>query len=187
MARWSYHRLVPPVMLGVLLATGACNKENPQTNEAAPNIGGPGVGGPGGPPSPLRQAMNKIGKGPQSLNTTIERELKSEPPPWETLQPQAKAYADLAASLGQYNPPKGSKDSWVKRTGEFASAAEALNKAVADKNKMAALTAHAMLADSCQKCHDEHRGGPGRRMGRPGGFAPPQPPPGGPPSGNRQN
>ncbi len=48
--------------------------------------------------------MVKMGKGPESLRVRMEQELDASPPPWDDLQPQAKEYARLAASLGQYTP-----------------------------------------------------------------------------------
>jgi hypothetical protein len=164
-----------PVVLGILLAAAACNKEksnNPLSQP--PGGGGPGgmPGGGGGAPSPIGQAMNKIGKGPQSLNMLIGQELKSDSPPWDTIQPQTKEYAQLAGSLGNYDPPKGEKDSWLKFTESFAKSAEDLDKAAQAKNKDEALKASAALNNSCKDCHTAHRGmqGGGRGgWGRPGG------------------
>jgi hypothetical protein len=173
----------------------------------APGPGpGPGPGGPGGPggepgkkgrSSPIRTIMNKLnGRGPNALQTLIGSELKVEQPAWETIQPQTKEYAQLAADLAKHDPPKGSKESWAKFVEEYAGFATELDKAAQAKDKTKATEAHEDLASSCNACHRQHRGGPGMMggpgmggrpgFGRPGGGGPPAggpgggPPPGGP-------
>src|SRR3954469_25753472 len=144
----------------VVLAAAACNK----TKNSTPVIAGPGPGGPGAS-SPIREIMVKLTKGPQSLTPMIGEELKADPPPWDTIQPQAKEFAELAAKMGQYDPPKGDKDSWAKLTSEYTASATALDQAAQAKDKDAALTAHDALTHSCMACHREHRmmRGPGGR------------------------
>lgn len=165
--------LVVQAMLAGLLAVGACNKS--KNNE--PAIGGPnpqmgggpwqGRGGPGGPPSPLGKAMIRLGKGPNSLTESIGRELKTDPPPWDAIGPEAKEYAQLAGSLNGYDPPKGSKESWTKLTAAYAESASALDRAATAKDKTAAVAAHSALRQSCMACHREHRPGPGGMRGGP--------------------
>jgi hypothetical protein len=188
MRRWWCRRLGVPVVLGLLLATAACNKEKfippPATNVGDPMGGRPGMGGGrGGPKSPIGKVMDKVANGRQSLNMKIGQELNSGSPPWEEIQPQAKEYAELTATLGKYDPPRGDKDSWVKLTSAFAQSAEELNKAAAKKDKDAALAVHKTLSESCKTCHDAHRRGPGGGRGR-GGFGPKGGPQGEPPPGN---
>jgi hypothetical protein len=133
--------------------------------------------------------MTKLGKGPNALTPTLGNELKADPPAWETIQGQTREYARLAADMAKYDPPKGSKESWAKHTGDYAESASELDKAAQARDKAAALAAHGELARSCMGCHREHRvmmGPPGG--GPPGGFpgGPPPgfgPPPGGPPPG----
>ena len=160
--------------------------------------GGPrgpgGLEGPGAPPSPIRKIMTRLnGRGPDALQTLIGSELKSEPPAWETIQPQTKEYAQLAADLAKHDPPKGSKESWAKLAAEYAGFATELDKAAQAKDKTKATEAHEDLASSCNACHRQHRGGPGGMMGGPGmggrgafpgpGGRSPGGPGGGPPPG----
>lgn len=173
-------------LLAVVLAAAACNKaknNDPGGVGPGPGMTGgpwPGKGGPGGAPTPIGEIMIKLSKGPSALTSTIKDELKADPPPWDAIQPQAKEYVQLTASLGKYDPPKGSKESWTKLTGEYAETAVELDHAAAAKDKEAALAAHAKLTKSCMGCHREHKASPGG-MGRPGGFGRPVGPPGGPP------
>ncbi len=165
--------LVFGLLLAALVTAPACNKSNnnDQVNPGSGN-GGPWPDG-GGPKTPIGEIMTKLGKGPQSLTETLGRELKAEPPPWDTIAPQAKEYAQLTASLSKYDPPKGSKESWTKQTASFAESAAALDRAADAKDKDAALAAHVALTKSCMACHREHRMGPGGMKGRGG---PPRPP-----------
>ena len=120
-------------------------------------------------------------------STLIGAELKAEKPAWETIQPQTKEYAQLAADMAKHDPAKGSKESWSKLAAEYAGLATELDKAAQAKDKAAATAAQEDLASSCMACHRQHRGGPGGGMGpgmgRRGGGPPGRrggPPPGGP-------
>lgn len=163
------------VLLAIVAAGSACNKNNNADAVSQANgEGGPpqgmGFGGPGGRRGPVGQAMIKLFKGPQSLKESIKGEVKSDSPPWDAIQPQTKEFAELAASLSKYDPPKGSKESWTKLTTDFSEQATAMDRAATAKNKKDALTALSTIEESCKACHDAHRGGPGgMRMG-PGGF-----------------
>jgi hypothetical protein len=144
---------------------------------------GPGGFQPGGgPPGDARKAspeikdlMGKLTKGPTSLTSMIGKELETDPPAWETIQLQAADYAKLAADLGKYDPPRGSKESWAKLTTAYADSATVLDKAAQAKDATAAKAAHKLILNSCMECHREHRGGPGGPGGAggpggPGGF-----------------
>ena len=129
--------------------------------------------------------MVKLTKGPGSLTPVIGKELEADPPAWDTIIPQTKEYARLAAAMGKNDPPKGAKESWTKLSAAFADSAAALDKAVQAKNRDEAVEVHGQITGSCMECHTAHRQmrrGPGRG-GPPGGFPkgapPPQPPPGG--------
>jgi hypothetical protein len=167
------------VVLTVVVAGSACNKSksNDADGQGLDNGGlppGMDLGGPGGSRRPIREAMTKIFKGPASLKDSIGRELNSDSPSWETIQPQAQEFAQLAATLSNYDPPKGSKESWAKLTAIFSDSATALEHAANAKNKDDALAAHAALSNNqtCKACHQAHRGGPGG-MGRSGRSGPP--------------
>ena len=80
--------------------------------------------------------MAKLGKGPQSLTIVIGKELEEEPtPPWDKIQPQAKEYAELAASMSKYDPPKGDKESWQKLTASFTKSANDLERERRNKTR----------------------------------------------------
>ena len=190
---------VLPVWMIVTLAAGGCDEADnaEQVNLPPPGAGGgmPGGGGPpGGGGSPgIRQIMGKLTKGPNSLTPLIGNELQQDPPPWETIQGQAKEYAQSAAELGQYDPPKGAKESWIKLTAAFAESGAELERAAMAKDKDAARLSHDQLKNSCNACHQEHRrmgrggGGPGGPGGPPpGGFGRPPGASGGPPPGGPQ-
>jgi hypothetical protein len=116
--------------------------------------------------SPIHKIMFRLGKGPQALTAVIGKDLDADPPPWDTLQSNAREYAQLAADLGKNDPPRGSKESWDKHTAAYAEAAAALDKAAQAKDRDAAREAHTKLSGSCMGCHREHQMRRGPR-GRP--------------------
>src|SRR5216684_7603845 len=104
MARLVRRALALPAMVAVMLALGACNKkEDVQVSQGPPGGGGPGMGGMpgmgGGPPSPIREIMTKLTKGPQSLTSIIGEELKADAPEWDKIAPQAKEYVEMAGTM----------------------------------------------------------------------------------------
>jgi hypothetical protein len=195
LSRLTCRFLAPPTVALIVLAFVGCGGEQSEPN-APPFAGGPGPGpgsgsGRGGGDSPIRRVMSKRSQGVDYLTPLIGKALESDPPAWDTIQPNAKEYAKLAATLPEATPPKGNKESWTKLATAFAGSADALNKAAESKNAATAREAHEKLAESCMECHREHRRmGPGGRGGGmmrgmggppPGGPPPGQPPTGGPP------
>lgn len=171
------HLLVLAAVFFIVVAGSACNKskKDDAVGQGMENGGGPPpgmFGGPGGRQrGPIHQAMMKLFKGQPSLKDSIGQELQSDSPAWETIQPQAKEFAELAASLKDYDPPRGSKESWTKQATSFSESASALERAVKAKKKEDAKSAYQTLTDkqTCNACHQEHKGGPGG-MGPRGGF-----------------
>lgn len=191
MQRFSRAGWLAPILLLVLLAVQACNKTTESTTASPGASGGPGgpgsgpagVGGPERPRSAIGEVMIRLTKGEQSLNAMVGKELNEEAPPWDKIQPRTHEVVQLTRSLSQYDPPRGSKESWEKQTASFSKLAADLDKAAQAKDKDAARAAHQELTHSCKGCHETHRmrgprrGGPG--PGGPGG--PPMPPPSPPP------
>jgi cytochrome c556 len=124
-----------------------------------PPAGPPGTGPAGSEEATgLKAIMKKIGAGPGALSTVLNGQLSADKPVWETIQPQTKEYAQLAAEMGNYDPSRGSKESWSKLCAEFAAAAAEMDKSAQAKDKRAALAANGQLSRSCSACHREHRG-----------------------------
>jgi hypothetical protein len=150
--RWS-------VILGllvVLIVVGGCTKDTEVANPAGGSDAKDG-GVPAGPAG-IKVVMMQIGRGQMALTPVIGKELESDPPPWDKVQPQAKRYAELAGALTKTEPMMGKKDSWQKHTKDFAQSATALEKAAQTKDRPAALAAHKELTEACAQCHQEHRG-----------------------------
>ena len=172
-ASWIY------ASLSILLSAG-CGEVEPGSAGSPPGtVGAQLPPASWAAPAPgIKRIMTRLAKGPTSLTPVLGGELKAEQPPWETIQAQTKEYASLAAEMAKYDPPKGSKDSWARLTGEYAGSAVALDKAAIARDKAAALAAHDELARSCMACHREHRNmGPGGGMGGPPGGPGGGPPP----------
>ncbi len=149
--------------------------KNPPSEIPSPSAYGGGGGG--GSPA-IKAAMEKIGKGPQSLGSTIGAQLKGESPDWSVLQTSSKEFVAQASGLAGQKPPRGTPESWEKQVAEFVAAAKDLEKASEAKDKDAATTANTKIGQSCNSCHQEHRPMRPRGRGGPGG-----PPPGGPGAG----
>jgi hypothetical protein len=135
-----------------------------------PHGRGPMGGGPSS--SPIKAIMVKLNKGPNGLGILLDTELKAENPAWETIQPRANEYAQLAHDLVKEEPARGSKESWAKLAAAYAESAKELDKAAQAKDLDAARDANTELGNSCMACHRQHRGGPGMGgpgMGGPGG------------------
>lgn len=137
------------MLIVFLLGSGGCNK----SKDEAPTMAAP-------PRTPITQLMFKVASGPESLTYLIGRELRTDPPAWDKIQAQAKEFVELAGTLGKYDPPRGSKESWAKFTSDYASNAATLERAAKAKDKTAAVAAQEVLKNACQECHKEHKGGP---------------------------
>jgi hypothetical protein len=181
--------------LALIVSLYGCTDEN--ANEPQPGLAKGGAGPrPGGGPAvasnpQLKAVMEKVGKGPQSLQSSLGAALKQGEPAWDTIQPKTKEYAALTADLPKYDPPRGDKESWKKLSQAFAESAAELDKASQAREKDTTVAALDALGSSCMACHRQHRGGPGGPggmggppggMGGPrGGFGPPGGPGGSPP------
>src|SRR5215510_11678063 len=115
MMRLSYRLVLTPILLTILLFFGACNKNK------------------GDDSRPIKEIMTKVNDGPQSLNTLLGQELAVDSPDWPTIQQQTRELAQLTASLSEYTPPKGSKESWARLTSAYAESAASLDKAAQAK------------------------------------------------------
>jgi hypothetical protein len=148
--------------LPALALVGGCGETGGGEPNAPPppkNAGGPGGATGKRPWKPeIRAIMVKQNKGPVSLSAVIGAALKAEQPDWETIGPQTKEFARLAADMAKHEPYKGSKESWSKLTAEYAELANDLDKAAQAKDKAAATAAQGDLASSCMACHRQHRG-----------------------------
>jgi cytochrome c556 len=103
-----------------------------------------------------RDIMGKVGK-PTGLFNNVARELKEADPMWDEVQQQTREMTQLLALLGKAAPPKGDKDSWARRTREFADNAKVLEKAATKMDLKAAREVSKKMGDSCKGCHDVHR------------------------------
>jgi hypothetical protein len=106
----------------------------------------------------VKEIMARVNK-PGGSFFQIARELKQDEPGWNELQSQAKELAQLAALLGKSPPPRGEKASWEKLAKTYADNAVAVQQAIDNRDRKAALAAVAVLGDaaSCKACHAAHR------------------------------
>lgn len=193
-------RMFGSLALGLLPALGGCGGGGPEAvgtpepepvsaaSPAPPTALDPPpapaeAADPADPSSSIKGIMTRLAKGPGSLTPTIGNELKQSPPPWDAIRPQAEEYARLSSLLANFEPPKGTPESWTDQTAAFAASAADLDSAARAGDLDAASLAHDALANSCMSCHREHRPMDRRGRGGPGGPPPGGPPPGGPTGG----
>jgi hypothetical protein len=106
----------------------------------------------------IKEVMGKLTKGPNSLTTTIGKELGADEPTWDDIKKQSQEFCTFANALGKNKPPKGDVNSWSKLTEAYAENAKALSEAADKMDKKAAVAAHKKLQASCMNCHKAHRG-----------------------------
>jgi cytochrome c556 len=105
----------------------------------------------------IEEIMKKVNGGKGLQKKQLPDSLKASPVDWPAVQKLTKEYAELAAALGQNDPPKGEKASWAKLTKAYADAAKKLNDAAEKKDKEALLAVHNQIGKSCGGCHKAHK------------------------------
>ncbi|MFL5243477.1 MAG: cytochrome C [Gemmataceae bacterium] len=106
----------------------------------------------------IKEVMGKLTKGPNSLTTTIGKELNVDEPTWDDIKKQSKEFCTFAEALGRNKPPKGDAKSWSTLTEAYADNAKSLSEAADKMDKKAAVAAHRKLQTACMNCHKAHRG-----------------------------
>ncbi len=106
-------------------------------------------------PESIGDIMKKAHKGATAFKTVITKNLKDKD--FDAAGNTMKAWSTIAKHLGEFEPPKGSKESWKKMTTKYADNVKALAKAVDDKNLSAANKALKAINGSCGSCHKAHK------------------------------
>jgi hypothetical protein len=140
-----------PILMTLPLVCGGCAEELEAGPTATAN------GGAARAPSPIKVIMGKLARGRGGVIPVLGMNLEQNPPPWEDMEPRARECVELAASLVQYDPPKGSKDSWSRLTSSYSGSAAALERAIQAKDLEASRKAQGELANGCMACHGAHR------------------------------
>lgn len=105
----------------------------------------------------VKDIMKRVNKGPESLFPMVRKGLNADNPDWAALQKQAKEIADLAASLGKQDPPRGEKGTWLKFSKEYAESTKAMSDAAQKMDKQGMIGVHGKLTQACSACHNAHR------------------------------
>jgi hypothetical protein len=106
----------------------------------------------------IKAIMKRANDGDESLFGQVGTELMANEPNWANIRTKTKELLSLADSLGKNTPPKGTKESWMKMTQQYAANLKALDDAAQKKNKDGADAAHQKLITSCNGCHRLHKG-----------------------------
>ena len=170
---WGAMALLVWSVASVCCSPDATRKTRTNRPPAAPQPkGGPLVRGAGAV-EPQAQGDHDEGRqGPASAPGILESRTEAATPAWDTIQPKAKEYAQLATETGHATIlPKGDKDSWSKLTLAFAESATELDKAAQakDKDKTARSPRRSGQFVPCHAIAQHRHGARARRRRPPGG------------------
>jgi cytochrome c556 len=107
-------------------------------------------------PESIKEVMKKAHAGNEAFRAAIGKALKGKD--FDSAATTMKAWAGLAPHLGDFDPPKGDKDSWKKATKKYADTVKALSKAIDDKDAKTAGKELKAINSSCGACHKAHKG-----------------------------
>jgi len=110
-------------------------------------------------PPTVKEIMKKVNFRDGSLCPLLGRALKVDEPNWDEVQREAHQFTTLVNALALNDPPRGDKASWQQLTKSYGTAAKELDDAAQRKDRAAALSAHAKVANpaTCNGCHKVHR------------------------------
>ena len=104
----------------------------------------------------IGKLMKDTHRGAKSPHVRTEAELKKDPPDWEQITKDVKAFAAMGEALKAFGPYQ---HAYTPAELGYIKTATALSKAAGDKDKKAATEAFVGLNKSCVACH--FYGGPG--------------------------
>lgn len=108
-------------------------------------------------PRAVADIMKEANK-PTGLYFNLMKELALPRPDWDDAADDAKQLTVLMTALTKTKAARGDAGSWQTLTADYLAQTKALETAVLQKNKAAALAAGNRLGGAtCKKCHDGHR------------------------------
>lgn len=106
----------------------------------------------------IKEAMDKLHKGGNSLLASIGKQFNAQPTPWTRIQKSTKDVVILGAALAKNEPPRGDKESWQRLANAYFTNAKAMDDAAQAQDLAQTKAARGRLARSCKACHDAHKG-----------------------------
>lgn len=83
--------------------------------------------------------------------------LKLKNSDWNDVQKDTKDWVEMAKTLGQQKPPRGSEASWKTQTAKYLATVESIHAAAEKKNAAGVKKGMAAVGMSCSGCHAPHR------------------------------
>jgi cytochrome c556 len=108
-------------------------------------------------PKSIKEVMKKAHAGDTAFKAAITKAVKAKEFD-DDAKSTMKAWVAIGSHLGEFDPPKGEKDSWKELTKKYAEDLKALAKAVDSKDAEAAGKALKSVNGSCGACHKAHKG-----------------------------
>ncbi len=128
---------------GLALAAGAASAD-PRPDDKKPEK-----------PKDIKEIMNKGHKGKKALLNVVGNELKAEK--WDKVQEATEQMKVFGETIGDFDPPKGDKESWKKMTDKYKEQTKKMDEAADKKDAAGTEKALKMVQDSCKGCHSQHK------------------------------
>ncbi len=107
-------------------------------------------------PADIGEVMKKAHQGAEAFRSVVTKAVKAKD--FEKASKASKAWVAISGHLGSFDPPKGDKESWKKKTKAYAATVKSLDTAIADKDASKAGAALKKVGQSCGACHKAHKG-----------------------------
>jgi len=107
-------------------------------------------------PKNIKEVMKKAHAGDSAFKTVVGKAIKAKDFD-DDAKNAMKAWVAIGSALGEFDPPRGEKESWTKQTKKYAEDLKKLAKAVNDKDAEAAATAFDTVDKGCGACHSKHK------------------------------
>jgi cytochrome c556 len=108
-------------------------------------------------PKSIKEIMKKGHAGKKALLSVIAADLKAGE--WDKVAKATEVMKVYGETLGEFDPPKGEKDSWKALAEKYKADTKALDDAAKTKDAAATEKAQKTLAAPtyCKSCHSSHK------------------------------
>jgi cytochrome c556 len=103
----------------------------------------------------IADVMKKAHKGATAFKAVTKKEIDAKE--FDKAKDTMTAWVAISSQLSEFEPPKGTKESWKTQTEKYAKDVKALAKAVGDKDAEAAEKAWSVVDKGCGACHSKHK------------------------------
>ena len=106
-------------------------------------------------PKEIKEIMKKGHAGKKALLATITNDLKTEK--WDEVKKSTDIMKVYGETIGDFEPPMGSKESWKKMTDKYKDETTAMSKAADKKDAAGTEKSVKSVQNMCKGCHSAHK------------------------------